>query len=779
MTFDTYFRFTSLGLIATAFAGLTLTGELDAASIALYPIAFAASVYVEARGLKYPQLRDWTWRALAAMYVPLFFIDAKLISNWTLALVHLTLFVGAAKLLQPKRDRDWVFLFLIALFQMLLAAGLTFNPTFVASLGVFIFFFVSTLAAFEIRRAGREVAAASGEEIIWLSASPRRSKRGGVRQTRYFVGASLVQLAMVAVLTVPLFFLIPRVGGGGVARGFGDTYSMTGFSTMVRLGEVASIKESHRVVMRVQLSRRPDRLLRWRGISLDSYDGTTWTNTHGVVDQGQGLRAESEGWQDDSSFERRYTLGSGTDNAQNLVAQKIAMEPLSSGTLFGAPRLVRLRGPIPKIYARGVRETGFGLHDLTAVTADGLKGRTQYTFWSDIGLPEEDQLRAEPTPAQAEKVNQKYLEFPRARNGELRLDPRIKQLAREQTRGLTNAYDKARAIERFLKTHFGYTLNLKPAGDDPLAEFLFDVREGHCEYFATAMAMMLRTIGIPCRIANGFQMGEYNEINDLYIVRERDAHSWVEVYFPAADAWVEFDPTPAAGINDYSQGGLLARLRRYIDAAEVFWLDHIVTLDRDQQASIMGELQQKILAAKERITGYYLDAKLRVKRLLASILAVRRWDVDELLKLTGALLLLIVLGLAAYVGVSYFKQRGMAPTGYGPWWRRMFILPIWRRRRLVASDPRRSAVLFYEQMLAIAARRGLIKQPHETPIEFAAASGLDQIREITAVYNRLRFGGDRLAEEEARRVSALLSELRSAASGNGRKRRSKGRPRVR
>ncbi|HLG16359.1 MAG TPA: DUF3488 and transglutaminase-like domain-containing protein [Blastocatellia bacterium] len=777
MTFDAYFRFTSYALIATAFAGLALTGELDAASIVLYPIALALSAYVEARGGNYPAVRRWQWRAMVAIYVPVFLIDAKLLTNWTLALVHLTLLVAAAKLLQAKRDRDWVFLFLIAVFQMLLAAGLTFNASFAASLAVFIFFFVSTLAAFEIRRAGREVAAMSQEEIVSLSAKPKRPKRGGVRQIRYFVGASAGQVFIVAALTLPLFFLIPR-GSGGVARGFGDTYSMTGFSTTVRLGEVVSIKESQRVVMRVQLSRKPGRMLRWHGISLDKYDGTTWSNTFPPFDQDQHRRTGAEGWQDDASFEKSYPLGPGaTEDAQGLVAQKMFVEPLASGTIFGAQRLVRVRGPIAKVSVRGAGEAGFGFRDLTAVTAAGLKGRVQYTVWSDIALPTEEQLRAEPTKTPRENVDdenlKKYVELPRGRYGEIRLDPRIRLLAREQTRGLANAYDKARAIETFLKTRFGYTLNPQATGDDPLAAFLFDVREGHCEYFATAMTIMLRTLDIPCRIANGFQMGEHNEINNLYVVRGRDAHSWVEVYFPAADAWVEFDPTPAAGINDYSQGGFFARLRKYIDAAEVFWLDYIVTLDRDEQASILVEMQQKMVTVKERLRTAYLDVKRRVNDILASILAARRWDADELLKLIGGLALLIVAGFAAYVGVSYFKQRGAERTGYGPWWRRILILAFRWRRGLVRGDARKSAVLFYEQMLAIAARRGLIKEPHQTPVEFAAASGFDQIREITAVYNRVRFGGIRLDDEEALRVSELLRELRGTVGGSRKTRRSK------
>src|SRR4029450_13911421 len=162
---EAYFRTTSYALIATAFIALALTGQLDGVSIGLYALAIAICFYRDVRGKSQFRLREWMWRTLSIAYVPFVFLDGAFISNRVLALVHMTLFVSAAKLFQNKRDRDWVFLYLIAFFQMLLAAGLTFDTTFIASLGLFIFFFISTLAVFEIRLARREVKPID-EEII-------------------------------------------------------------------------------------------------------------------------------------------------------------------------------------------------------------------------------------------------------------------------------------------------------------------------------------------------------------------------------------------------------------------------------------------------------------------------------------------------------------------------------------------------------------------------------------------------------------------------------------
>ena len=761
---ETYFRTTSYALVTTAFLAIALTGSLDGVSIVLYSIAVVVCFYRDARGAERLRLREWMWRALSIGYVPFIFVDGALISNRVLALVHMTLFVSAAKLFQNKRDRDWVFLYLIAFFQMLLAAGLTFNATFVASLGAFLFFFTSTLAAFEIRRARREVSLLE-EEIVTPLKQPQQikylanqdsSRAARSNRVRYLLGASFAQIVIVAALTLPFFFLIPRLGGGGVAGGFGEGDAITGFSDRVELGQVARIKKSPRVVMRVRLDRKSPRYLRWRGIALETYDGRAWSLSvdplHPDRREGSGQeRVSSEGADADAQFSRSHLLdrarAEAPANGRRIepIEQVIVLEPLSTDTLFAAPVPFRLRGPLARVFKD--KYTG-------ALSALGFKGRTTYVVSSDVSVPGEQELRLDAPSSSPESIKVVNLQRP------ARLDPRISQLAHDITRNAPTPYDKARAIENYLKTEFHYTLDLKSADDrDPLAEFLFQTREGHCEYFATAMAIMLRTIGIPARIVNGFQMGELNDLNAMYTVRESDAHSWVEAYFPRAESWIEFDPTPSAGINDYTQGGLMARLRKYADAMEVFWLDYIVTLDSDEQASIMVDLQHRLLSVKDRLLVYYVSAKAWARTMLSTLIIDRRWTAAELVVIGSGVVILALSFVLLYVLIAYRKRRGLPPTGYGPWWHRLFILPMWRRR-LARRDYRQSAVLFYEQMLAIARRAGLVKPPDQTPVEFALASGLSPIREITTLYNRVRFGGAQLDESETRRVSDLLVELK-------------------
>src|SRR5207253_8719254 len=183
---EVYFRITSYALVTTAFLALALTGQLDIVSVVLYAAAIVASFIRDrrARPLDEQSLevapkarwRAWVWRGLVALYIPFMFFDASLLTNRVLALVHLALFASGMKLLQAKRDRDWVFLYVIAFFMMLLSAGLTFNATFIGSLTLFLFFFVSTLAAFEVRRAQREISAIQDETIAPINPLKRRAK---------------------------------------------------------------------------------------------------------------------------------------------------------------------------------------------------------------------------------------------------------------------------------------------------------------------------------------------------------------------------------------------------------------------------------------------------------------------------------------------------------------------------------------------------------------------------------------------------------------------------
>src|SRR5437764_12935372 len=106
---------------------------------------------------------------------------------------------------------------------------------------------------------------------------------------------------------------------------------------------------------------------------------------------------------------------------------------------------------------------------------------------------------------------------------------------------------------------------------------------------------MLRALRIPARVVTRFQTGESTSAADAYIVRQADAHSWVEVYFPESDSWVTFDPTPADGRAAGTSGsGLSGSLRRYADAVELFWLQYVVAYDRRGQQTLARSAAERV-----------------------------------------------------------------------------------------------------------------------------------------------------------------------------------------
>jgi transglutaminase-like putative cysteine protease len=165
-----------------------------------------------------------------------------------------------------------------------------------------------------------------------------------------------------------------------------------------------------------------------------------------------------------------------------------------------------------------------------------LSNATAYKAESYVPLVTVKKLR-EASTDYPEEIQQRYLQLPD-------LTPRVRQLAESLTRNESNEYDKAKAIESYLRKTYPYDLNIPaPPEDQDVADyFLFDLRRGYCDYYATAMVVLARASGVPARFVSGYASGSYDAPNAQYVVRELNAHSWVEIYFPEI-GWIEFEPT--------------------------------------------------------------------------------------------------------------------------------------------------------------------------------------------------------------------------------------------
>ncbi|MBX3278902.1 MAG: DUF3488 domain-containing protein [Acidobacteria bacterium] len=725
---EVYFLISSYALLATSFAMLLATRQLDWISIAGYTAALAAGFLIDRGSIK-PVLTRRAVNLLRLGYLPILAADWRLFDTPpALAVIHFTLFASVCKLLERKSGRDWLWLYLVAFFCVLLAAGMTVDAMFFALLVVFLFAALSTLVAFEIRRAGEAFLNRRAHTEIWRetpdSRRALRSPRGGA-----IAGFSLAALAVIVLLATPLFMAMPRLPRTTLGNRLLRTESLSGFSNTVRLGEVGRVKLNPQVVMRVRVNFPTGQAaapLRWRGVSFDYYDGSSWSLSDDTV---YSVRRFGDSFQ----VEAPPPFGM-------LTEQNFFLEPLTLSTVFAAPRANWVRG-LPTLE----RDSGDGLW-----TQAQAAQRLTYTVYSTTWPLSDAALAADSSRMYPPEIRRRYLQLPAMR------DRRVDALAAEIAEGAATPLEIARRIEFHLQTSYGYTLNLRRTDDaDPIADFLFNLRAGHCEYFASAMTVMLRSRRIPARLVNGFQMGEYSDVARAFTVRQSDAHSWVEVFFPQ-HGWIAFDPTPAAGLSVYD-GGIAAQLRRYFEALELFWQERIVGFGASDQIAMFGALQKSLTEFQQgplaRWFSWTGNPRAQNPENSPDDDRITRFGDDFYAFITSppAAFVLAALALAPLIFLALRRRNS---------WRRQ-----WRR------DPARSAVAFYQEMIAALERKGFRREPFATPREFAAALAWPEVEELTRLYERARFARTPLAESEITRIGSLLGEIRSAAVRRGNKNR--------
>lgn len=730
-------------MIASGTLALAVSGGMGAALSVVFALVLVA-------GWKFEAARRWQLSERAGMFavllsLPLLYLDWKFQSTliWAgeptragiAALTHFILFLSAVKLVQVKADRDWLFLYLISFFEVLLAAGLSVSPFFIASLALYTFCALSTVVSFEIRKARRaieiqETRLMSAPRARWLSRLSKKSARsaaktqgssssGGDARRLPLVAFSL--LALIFALALPIFFIMPRFSGSALARADGGLNGVVGFSDEVTLGEIGRLQQSERVVMRVRVEdplAARHQTLRWRGVALDTFSGRSWRRSNKELEYRRG------------NDRNLFQFGT-TQSLEHLTTQTFFVEPVDTPVLFIASRPVAIQAALPYIGIDG--EDGL-------TTRDHSQERISYRAYSDTTEPPAEALRRDlaPYPRRFDR----YLQVPDE------LDPRIRQLTRSLIIGTRsgNRYDTARVIEAYFQQNFRYTLEQKSGGaKDPLADFMFRVREGHCEYFSTAMAVMLRTEGVATRVVNGFQLGEYNDAADVYTVRQSDAHSWVEVYFPDTGAWVTFDPTPVAGRpgSNGATGFWRGRLGKYAEAFELLWIQYVVAYDKQEQRSLATSLRGQ-LGVYSQTAGQTLS-ELRAElagwwRQIANGGSALRGI--RMTSLPAVIALVLLLGLLL-IGVARLRRLSFRGS-----------LGFWRRAR-----KNYSSVAFYERMTKALESRGLLRAPDETPLEFAATTGMPEATLLTRSYNRVRFGAHELTTAEAARIEEWLRRM--------------------
>lgn len=692
---ERFFQFSLLGLVGSGYLAVAGSGYLDTPTIMLTAAGLLLRGLLIYGFLQF-DISERSSTLITIGYTGFYILDYFVLSREFLtATVHLVFFLAIMKILTARTNRDHLYTAVIAFLELLAAAILSINFNFFVFLALYLLFAMAALSSGEIRRSMHKATATA---------------RFGIRRFHARLAAlSLLVTAGILGLTGGLFFLLPRTADAAFSRFSSRRIHIPGFSNQVTLGDIGEIKNTSRPAMHIRLiGRELAGGLKWRGGTLVDFDGRRWSNPNPtrraiLVTNGQ---AELEP----------------PDNRPRGITYTIEFDELETDTLFfaGTPQRVYLR-------------------DGTVFRLDGTNFRLghpapqgfHYEAYSLLDeLPEKAPIRF-PTPILSLAARERNLQLPP-------LDPRIPRLARETTAGASTDLERARVLERYLRTEFGYTLQL-PSREvaDPLAYFLFTRRKGHCEYFASSLTVMLRTLGIPARLATGFQSGIYNPISDLWLVRASDAHSWVEAWIPG-HGWATFDPTPPD--PNPASFAFLTKLGLYLDAAETFWQQWVVGYDSGQQLSLVDQLQQgaRRLGIRwfDSVNGMGSDWGVRVAQWF------RRF----------AMRIVVVLALGVWIWLM------------GPPLIRLLRIRhrVQRVRRGKASVA--DATLLYARMLHVLRRRGYHKPAWFTPMEFAASlprTGLgNAVTEFTASYNALRFGGQ---TETASRLSTLLDELERVA----------------
>lgn len=650
-----------------------------------------------------------------ALYLPFFAFDLYALSaNFVGAALHLVLFVAVLKMFSAEQARDYAYLCVLAFLEVLAAATLSSTGIFFACFLIFTVLMVATFTAFELYRSHEDA-----RRVAPVSAALRAGARpSGV--TRPLMRFSLLLTGGVLAFTAVIFLLLPRAQSS-LWTGQSQKSALTGFNDQVDLGDVASLQESDQTVMHVRIESEapggqlPPAALLWRGRVLESFNGQQWTSYTPMR-----IRKTNDGRFDDFGVD-----GDELDHASELLRYQVTLEPLGSPVLFYPPVLLETTTNFTRLAlapsTRTVASVGTPL-------GRGF-GDTLYQGVSDVAQPPVQWLR-EAAPADSRRY-WRELQLPPT------LDPRIRALAHNITERYTDNWDRVQALADYLRNNYQYTLTDLPSGADPLADFLFDRRAGYCEYFATALAVMARTIGVPTRLVNGFELGPYNSISHEYLVRGRDAHAWVEAYFPAPDggpgSWITVDATPPAQAG----GAGMSQASMLLDALTSSWQEWVVDYDWVRQSNLAGQVQLGASDAFTRFSRMWQNLRQQLHQWVVAPAQTARAQAG---RAAGWILAPLFL---CFLGVAGFRRLRLSRRAGGP-------------GAVVAAAAR------YRQFQRVLRRAGYRRNAAQTAEELVAGlpaeSGRGPAERFVGSYELLRFGPAAAVPEVAQLHLTILAD---------------------
>lgn len=711
-----------------------------------------------------------------------------------LAIANLLVYLQIILLYQQKNSTRYWEIAVLSLLQVVVAAALSMGLEFGVLLMVYMLTAFSGLALFFIYREGLRYCAPEADDVTATApANPRkRSLRRQLLgdpvvvsqltpQTTFVGGllgwdfvrnvSSLGVLTLV--FTVVMFFTVPRTSNA-VWQGHSESGNQTGFSPEVTLNEPGRINQSSEVVMRVTFrkpdSDKPIEIVGepyFYGTSLTRYatdNGISrWSNPH--ASRPNRLRPPPAG----AEVMLQETVMLASDSY--LFSMPAAYLPANASD--EVRRSLRLDWVSGQLTRRADR-VGQNTFDYT-LASTGFKGNWQL-------------------PVVQHQAPRDLLENSATLRGLTQLEKHdwLLQIDREKFPRLIAKAEEVLAdakldkqdrviAARLLQDHFrtpgvyNYTLDFselkRDKQIDPIEDFIANHKTGHCEYFASALCLMLRSQGIPARVVVGFKGGEYNSVGGYYWVRQLHAHAWVEAYLekeqiPAgavqdaliddAGGWLRLDATPASDEPDSfsSSFGALGRVGDAMDYMQLLWSDYILGLNSERQkASIFNPLTDRAASMLGGVLNEDLQKNLAKlgERLGMANGRFFNWQGGVAASIIAASLV-VLYQLAAWAW--------NAITG-------------WRRKHAQAERPmQRRVVEFYERLERLLAEVGITRAPQQTQREFASAASVQlaelgpattELRELPAevvdAFYRVRFGEAALDADQAQAIEHALASL--------------------
>jgi protein-glutamine gamma-glutamyltransferase len=728
MPFEQAFRLSSVLLAATAFTGLVFARTVPAWLAGLITIIL---VLILLQTMGWPYGRPITeristssimWNVLLIAAFGFFLLDVTAISRELLpAGIHFLVMLLGIKLFTLQQRRDYRHLYAISLMAILASAALTTDVGYVPIFLCFLLTVVWSLLLYHLTNETSLHSPTPAGERTLDSPLPPHVTSGFFWLTN---GIAVTTFT----LTLVLFFLLPRVSAGLLQKSHGEGLKTTGFSERVDLGMIGSVKEDPQIVMRVELPDQPaagKERLYLRGLAYDRYNGSSWS-TSDRQRRNLGLIA-------DGTFVVRSSGSRTLSSGSEPLRQDILLEALDTSVLFAAPFAEFLSGEFPGVQVDGM--TGLHLPFSTS-------SRIRYSVTSrERHIIRDERLASDLDYPNS--IRDRFLQLPE-------LSTHVAELARQVAAAAPTPYEKTVAIQQHLLNSYRYSLDTgTTASTRPIEDFLFTRKTGYCEHYATAMVLMLRSLGIPARLVTGFLATEYNDFGNYYTVRQRDAHAWVEVYYPHS-GWITMDPTPASAAASSPSGW--EALQHIGESFRLQWDRVFMRYSARDQLAVVYSLRDSSDSARDYLSRWMITLKATVSQTLGRL----GWQAHSTSPL--ALWLVVILpGIGLALLLVVIKKT---------WWDAIpSHRPTIRKQQYIAQ--------LYKKMLVVAARQGVIKHPASTPMEFVQlvrsewCEAGSMVGELTMLYCRGRFSGSPLTHEELSLAGEQIRALQRMSRAGG------------